>query len=328
MVMLWNPFRLAAEAGGGSSGGAGDHGTAPPSVVDDAALLLKEYRGHGYEVVDLAVLPDNSRFVSVGGDRAAFVFDVTSGVAVRRLFGHEQRLTCVALSEDGAVVLTGSHDKTVRAWDMRSSSRTPLQVLSDFSDNVTGVAARRTEVVASCMDGVLRTYDLRRGRLIQDGVDANGVTALGVTADGLCAVAAAATCGGSLHIVDKRWGGGEGSGDGDDGVTRVVSTLTGHANSLYTLRPAFTAGDEAVVCGSEDGRVCFWDLLTPTPAAVLSGGHSRVVSAVAPFPGTATVCGGGAGPQPSLLLTASFDGCAKLWAPPGEHDGLAAAYAL
>lgn len=64
-----------------------------------------------YEVLDVAVLSDNSRFVSCGEDKAAFLWDVSTGVVVRRMQGHEQRINACCFSSDGSVLFTGSYDK-------------------------------------------------------------------------------------------------------------------------------------------------------------------------------------------------------------------------
>lgn len=59
----------------------------------------------------MAVLSDNSRFVSCGEDKAAFLWDVSTGVVVRRMQGHEQRINACCFSSDGSVLFTGSYDK-------------------------------------------------------------------------------------------------------------------------------------------------------------------------------------------------------------------------
>jgi len=33
---------------------------------------IKTYEGHGWEVLDISISPDNSRFASVGGDKAVY----------------------------------------------------------------------------------------------------------------------------------------------------------------------------------------------------------------------------------------------------------------
>lgn len=71
-----------------------------------AVLILRRY-----EVLDVAVLADNSRFVSCGEDKAAFLWDVTTGSVVRRIQGHEQRINACCFSTDGGVLFTASYDK-------------------------------------------------------------------------------------------------------------------------------------------------------------------------------------------------------------------------
>ena len=64
-----------------------------------------------YDVLDVAVLADNTKFVSCGEDKAAFLWDVSSGSVVRRFQGHEQRVNSCCFSADGGVFFTASYDK-------------------------------------------------------------------------------------------------------------------------------------------------------------------------------------------------------------------------
>jgi mitogen-activated protein kinase organizer 1 len=47
------------------------------------------------------------------------------------------RLNCCELGPGDDVLVTGSYDKTVKIWDLKSHARTPIQTLSDFRDSVT-----------------------------------------------------------------------------------------------------------------------------------------------------------------------------------------------
>ena len=70
--------------------------------------LVQTYSAHGYEVLDLAVSDDNARFVSVGGDRQVFLWDVAQGRTLKRWSGHERRVNCVAFAgKGGSVVVSG-----------------------------------------------------------------------------------------------------------------------------------------------------------------------------------------------------------------------------
>lgn len=46
--------------------------------------LLKRYTGiHNHEILDLAISKDNGKVASVGGDRVAFVWDVSTGNKIK-----------------------------------------------------------------------------------------------------------------------------------------------------------------------------------------------------------------------------------------------------
>ena len=62
---------------------------------------------------------DNSKFVSCGGDRSVFLWDVMTGNTIRRIAGHMGRINVVEFNDDASVVVSGSYDSTVRIWDIR-----------------------------------------------------------------------------------------------------------------------------------------------------------------------------------------------------------------
>jgi len=289
-IHLFNPYRVADDAGSG--GGAGG----PPR-----GLLIKSYVGHGYPVTQVAVSADNALLASAGGDRAAFVWDTTTGRVVRKVFGHEQAVTSVALNEEASVVFTTSNDKALRAFDLRSQSRAPVQTFADCTDNATAAIVAGDAVICSSHDGCVRTYDLRAAACVTDQLGMP-VAALALSHDGHCLLASSLQAGGQ-HVLLERAGG-----------TRLASYARGHTNSLYRLQPAFTSDDALVVSPSESGAIVFYDLVTGGVVGCIADAHSRVVSCVAAHPDPGT----------QLLLSASFDGSATLWATRDQPDELAA----
>ena len=118
-LRLWNPHRsdetMPATAAASSLSAAASSSGAAAAPAEARALQIKEYSGpHGYEVVDCCLSADNSSFVSCGGDRAAFMWDVSTGRVLRRFEGHTQRINAVTYNAEDSVMLTASYDQTVR----------------------------------------------------------------------------------------------------------------------------------------------------------------------------------------------------------------------
>ena len=43
-------------------------------------------------------------------------------------------------------------------------------MLDDFKDSVTKVIFNETQIICACVDGYLRTYDIRMGKLLKDNI--------------------------------------------------------------------------------------------------------------------------------------------------------------
>ena len=82
--------------------------TKSPGVAPTTTAPIQKYDAHGYSVLDLAVAADNARFVSVGGDKQVFLWDVETGTTIRRWSGHTGRVEAVEFGgETDSVVVSG-----------------------------------------------------------------------------------------------------------------------------------------------------------------------------------------------------------------------------
>ncbi|EGR44897.1 uncharacterized protein TRIREDRAFT_111610 [Trichoderma reesei QM6a] len=232
--------------------------------------LIQTYAAHGYEVTCLAVASDNESFVSGGGDRAVFLWDVSRAVTTRRFGGsaaqggHSARVNCVSFAGDGdSLVASGGFDTTVRLWDVRNASGfRPVQVLDEARDSVTSLVVRGAEVVAGSVDGRVRSYDVRMGRCTTDVMGAS-VVSLDVTRDGKAMLVGSLDS--KLRLMDR-----------DNGTClraysdplwkseelRVQSLLGGREK--YVVAGDEMTGDPAAMAadGSGSGRIWAWDLLS------------------------------------------------------------------
>lgn len=266
--------------------------------------FLQEYKGvHGYEVLDVAVASDNSNFVSCGGDRTVFHWDVSTGRIIRRFQvsgpspratcpcvptprwqGHTHRVNTAKFSKDDQVVVSGSYDATIKVWDTRSNMRDPIQTLAEFKDSVTSVLATESEILAASVDGTVKTFDIRMGRMTTDHV-ARAMTSLRLSNDGNCVLLSCLD--NSIRLLDKGTGG-------------LLGEYKGHQHNSYSIESCFTNTDAHVVSGSEDSKIYFWDLVEAKVVHTLAG-HSKPVVSLDFHPDR--IC----------MVSASSDGTAKCW---------------
>lgn len=260
--------------------------------------LIQSYQAHSHEVLSLAVTTDNARFASAGGDRTVFLWDVATAQTVRRFAhateGHVGRVNCVAVGgADDSLVVSGGFDTTVRVWDTRSggggsgSGARPVQVLDDAADAISSVVVRGAEIVAGSVDGRVRSYDVRVGKVTTDVVGAS-VTSLCLTRD------AKAMLVGSLdsrvRLMDREsgsclrtYGGGEDEEGWRNADFRVQSVLGG-GERFVVAGDEMTGGADGHTTG-DGGRIWAWDLMTGKLAARMAvpwgpGGTERLKKVV------------------------------------------------
>ncbi|KAH9153783.1 hypothetical protein AeRB84_004025 [Aphanomyces euteiches] len=96
---------------------------------------------------------------------------VETGQTVQTLMRHHDVVTCIALSEDGEYLVSGSSDNTVVVWTMAAKSDTmsPCHTLYGHDDSITCVAVSTSYdlVISSSRDGTLIVHTLSNGRYLR-----------------------------------------------------------------------------------------------------------------------------------------------------------------
>lgn len=81
-----------------------------------------------------AFSPDDASVAVTRFERPPVVIHLETGAAAFELQGHEESVRCVAFTPDGATIVTGGFDQTVRSWDAATG-----KLLETIADDVGGV---------------------------------------------------------------------------------------------------------------------------------------------------------------------------------------------
>lgn len=230
--------------------------------VNNGRLERRFFGGHTDIISQVKFSADGKRLLSTSWDRALVVWDVQTGVELRRFEGHDDRILSVAFgpTEDYVMVGTGNignnipdpasdspSDPTVWLWDT-VQSRAEIRRLEGHTDWVWSVAISPNGRYAASGSGPLR---------------------LPVTGDSDT----------SIRVWNLRTG-------------EVVHHFDSHQHTVHALR--FLPDSAHLVSASWDGRVRWWPLSGDAPGRTIYT-HDRRVFSVDISPGGARGLSGAAG---------------------------------
>ena len=276
----------------------------------------------------VALTPDGKRAISGNGseDKTLKVWDLEASTCTATLLGHKQKVTCVALTEDGMQAISGSEDRALKVWDLEAG--TSKRTLTGHAANVTTVALTPDgqRAISGSEDKTLKVWDLGSA---SDPVTLTGhkeaVSCVALTPNGKRAIS------GSQDHTLKLWDLESGSDlitlqGHDKGITTVALTHNGkraisgsadhtlkvwdlesardpvtlHGHKDYVECVALTPDGRHAISGSRDETLKVWDLEAGTCTATLTG-HVRTVSTVALTP------------DGKRAISGSWDKTLKVW---------------
>eukprot|EP01071_Lankesteria_metandrocarpae_P010059 Lankesteria_metandrocarpae@DN5280_c0_g1_i2.p2 len=233
-----------------------------------------------------------------GAIKLLFLWDVATGRVIRKFTGHDERIYCCQLSADDQILFTGSYDKKLKIWDLRSSVYRPIQTLSEARDALSCVAVKGSSITTGSVDGCVRTYDIRSGNLSADEVF-TPVLSVEISKDNSTHLISCLDS--SIRMLDYHSG-------------AQLNTFKGHKAGNYRINSVFDFEERRVVSGSEDGRLCIWDVCSTTTRHITEerikdGAHN----------GAAIFCvrmgvsdGEGQKSEP-IMISGGNDRCIRVW---------------
>ena len=165
----------------------------------------------------------------------------------RVLLGHEDFINAVVICPAGVRAYTGSQDKTVRVWDLRSGSE--MAVLRGHKEEVAAMAVDPSGrfLISISKAGEMISWDLRNFEILHvKALPAKSdITAIELSLNGEYLFAGDQD--GAIHVA--------GLGGVDE---HLLLTLQGHADRITCL--VATASGDGLISTGADGRVVEWTL--------------------------------------------------------------------
>jgi len=202
------------------------------------------------------------------------------GLVAIKLHGHRDRVTSVAVSPNGQIIVSGSKDKTVRLWDAGGNS-----IVQPFrhEESVISIAfsPNGDKIATGSSDGTIRLWDLK-GNCLQQFKHGN-----------LSSYSLA------FSIIFDPDGQKIASGSGMVQLWDVYGQAIGPPFGQSVMSLAFSPDGEKIV-GGTGSKVRLWDL-QGNPIGQAFEGHKELVVSVA------------FSPDGEKIVSGSHDGTIRLW---------------
>ena len=209
------------------------------------------------------------------------------------LQGHTQGITSMAFSPDGATLVSGSWDRTIRFWNARTGLH--LRTLEGHAAPVTSVAfsADGLRLASGSSDGTVRLWDSETGLHVRT-LEAHTTRVMFVAFSPNGDVLTSQSDENIIRMWDTRTG-------------EHVRTLALGGHSPGGNSVTFSPDGNIIASGSWDSTIRLWDVHTNEQLRTLEG-HKRSILSVA------------YSPDGSTLASGNWDSTIRLWhARSGRH---------
>ena len=266
--LVWS-VSFSADGKRAVSGGA-DHTIRLWDVT--TGTLIRTFRGNSAPINSVAYSAGSGRVLSGGGDhthttldadKRLTLWDAGTGAPLLNFDGHSYLVWSVALSKDGARVLSGSFDSTLKLWDAATGA---LIHSFEHSDAVWAAAlsADGRRVLSGGGDKKIKLWDVATGRLVRAFEDHSGrVLSVAFSADD------ARVLSGSADNTIKLW---------DAASGHLIRTFNGHLGPVSSV--TFSPGGDRALSSSMDRTLRLWDTETGEIIRTFEG-HTRGVNSAA-----------------------------------------------
>lgn len=185
----------------------------------------------------------------------------SASLTATKLKGHRASVTCLQLDSDQHFLLSGSDDKTVRLWDLRTNRSTKC-MLGCFEAPIEAVRFATSHIIYAACSNAIYSFDLRFDGVLTkepvaqvsmgEGTDEINTIAINIKGDTL----AAAMDSGVINILPIR---GNGTFCENSGATRYKRLTRVHTNIVSSINFKKNNPRE-LLSGGFDYIGCVWEV--------------------------------------------------------------------
>ncbi|XP_025009302.1 autophagy-related protein 16-1 isoform X11 [Gallus gallus] len=220
-----------------------------------------------------AICVFGSYLLAASNDFASRIWTVDDNRLRHTLTGHSGKVLSAKFLLDNARIVSGSHDRTLKLWDLRSK----VCIKTVFAgSSCNDIVCTEQCVMSGHFDKKIRFWDIRTESIVKELELLGRITALDLNSERTELL----TCSRDdlLKIIDLRVG----------AVKQTFSAQGFKCGSDWT-RVVFSPDGNYVAAGSADGALYVWNVLTGKLERTLAKHHSSPINAVAWSPAGAHV---------------------------------------
>ncbi|XP_006893524.1 PREDICTED: autophagy-related protein 16-1 isoform X3 [Elephantulus edwardii] len=206
-----------------------------------------------------------SYLLAASNDFASRIWTVDDYRLRHTLTGHSGKVLSAKFLLDNARIVSGSHDRTLKLWDLRSK----VCIKTVFAgSSCNDIVCTEQCVMSGHFDKKIRFWDIRSESIVREMELLGKVTALDLNPERTELL----TCSRDdlLKIIDLR-----------KHAVRQSFSAPGFKCSSDWTRAVFSPDGSFVTAGSAEGSLYVWNVLTGKVEKILSKQHSASINAVA-----------------------------------------------